>query len=201
MIRKILMSAMMVLLIFAAGCDSNNPPEENNKPTKQETVQTDEQKNSPQDKENNSAVKNSESKTGKEKVLKVKIYYPDDAGMKLVGVNREIKIAKDDDKYLATVKLLLDAPKEKNLTRIFPGHAKIISVLLKGDTALVNFDGKLAENFVGGSTGEEMLVNSVVNTLTEFPEVKQVKFLLDGKDIETLSGHMDLSSPLKRTEE
>ena len=201
MIRKILMSAMMVLLIFAAGCDSNNPPEENNKPTKQETVQTNEQKNSPQDKENNSAVKNSESKTGKEKVLKVKIYYPDDAGMNLVGVNREIKIAKDDDKYLATVKLLLDAPKEKNLTKIFPSHAKIISVLLKGDTALVNFDGNLAENFVGGSTGEEMLVNSVVNTLTEFPEVKQVKFLLDGKEIETLSGHMDLSSPLKRTEE
>ena len=59
----------------------------------------------------------------------------------------------------------------------------------------------LQKNFVGGSTGEEMLVGSVVNTLTEFPEIQKVQILVDGQEVETLSGHMDLSQPLPRMTE
>ena len=55
-----------------------------------------------------------------------------------------------------------------------------------------------SKNFVGGSTGEEFLVGSVVDTLTNFPEIKRVKILVQGREIETLSGHMDLSTPLER---
>lgn len=43
-----------------------------------------------------------------------------------------------------------------------------------------------------------MLVGSIVDTLTEFPEVKRVQILIDGKAIESLSGHMDLTQPLAR---
>ena len=46
-----------------------------------------------------------------------------------------------------------------------------------------------------------MLVGSIVNTLTEFPEVKKVQILIDGTHVETLSGHMDLSEPLVRMTE
>ena len=43
-----------------------------------------------------------------------------------------------------------------------------------------------------------MMVNAVVCTLTEFPEIKKVKFLVEGKEIDTISGHMDLLDPLTR---
>ena len=46
-----------------------------------------------------------------------------------------------------------------------------------------------------------MLVGSIVNTLTEFPEVQKVRILIDGAPVETLSGHMDLSEPLARMTE
>ena len=62
----------------------------------------------------------------------------------------------------------------------------------------VDLDGNIVKHMVGGSTGEEFLVGSIVDTLTSFPEVTQVKFLVDGQEIETLSGHMDLSTPLER---
>ncbi|MBQ5389910.1 MAG: GerMN domain-containing protein, partial [Anaerovibrio sp.] len=55
--------------------------------------------------------------------------------------------------------------------------------------------------FVGGSTGEEMLVGSLVNTLTEFPEIKKVQILVEGKEIDSLSGHLDLSRPVERMPE
>ena len=46
-----------------------------------------------------------------------------------------------------------------------------------------------------------MLIGSIVNTLTDFPEVEKVQILIEGASVETLSGHMDLSEPLTRMTE
>ena len=133
-----------------------------------------------------------------EKTIEVKAYFPDDAGINLVAVKRKITYINESDKYLDAVKLLMTKPNETDLTGIFPKGAKINSVKVVNGTAYVDFDNGITKNFVGGSTGEEMLINSVVQTLTEFKEVKQVRFLIDGQEIETLAGHMDLSTPLTR---
>jgi spore germination protein GerM len=109
-------------------------------------------------------------------------------------------VKSDAEKYLAVVKLLMTSPEEKDLTVIFPKNAKINDVRFDNGTAFVDLDKNITKSFAGGSTGEELLVNSVVKTLTEFKEVKQVRFLIDGAEIETLSGHMDLSTPIKRTD-
>ena len=130
--------------------------------------------------------------------MEVTVYYPDQSGMSLIPVKREIKFSDDKQKYIETVNLLLENPTEEDLTKIFPKGAKINSVTLDKDTAIVDLDSSITKNFVGGSTGEEFLINSVVDTLTDFDEVKQVRFLIDGKEVETLAGHMDLSEPIKR---
>ncbi|MBQ6975378.1 MAG: GerMN domain-containing protein [Selenomonadaceae bacterium] len=183
MIKKILISAMTALLLVTSGCDKNNPTEPADNPKKTEVV-TPENKDNPD-------VKSAQT-------LQVTVYYPDQAGMSLIPVQREIKITDDSQKYIAAVNCLLDAPAEEELTKIFPKDAKIKSITLKGDTAVVDLDSGITKNFVGGSTGEEFLINSVVDTLTEFDEVKQVQFLIDGQEVETLAGHMDLSAPIKR---
>ena len=41
----------------------------------------------------------------------------------------------------------------------------------------------------------------MVNTLTEFPEIKKVQILVEGKEIDSLSGHLDLSRPVERMSE
>ena len=205
-VKKILMPAMLALLLFTAGCDKpsdNNPPEnppatpaqkpevkpevKPDKPNTDSTTKPDKSKEA-------SPVKNERT----EQSINVKVYYPDDSGMKLVEVEREVIVDDATNKYTAAVETLLDEPDEENLTKIFPNNAAIRSVTVENGLAVVDLDGSLLKSFVGGSTGEELLVGSVVDTLTNFPEVKRVKFLVDGKDIETLSGHMDLSTPLER---
>ena len=54
----------------------------------------------------------------------------------------------------------------------------------------------------GGVRDELLAVYALVNTLTQnFPEVKQVRFLLDGREAPTLAGHLDLSRAfVKRTD-
>ena len=81
---------------------------------------------------------------------------------------------------------------------IIPKRAKLNGVKVEGKTAKVDFSKELVKNFVGGSTGEEMLLGSIVNTLTEFAEIKNVEFFIDGKKVETISGHSDLTKPIGR---
>jgi glutamate-1-semialdehyde aminotransferase len=53
-----------------------------------------------------------------------------------------------------------------------------------------------------GVWDELLAVYALVNTLTQdFPEVKQVRFLIDGREASTLAGHLDLSRAfVKRTD-
>ena len=199
MIKKVLVSAMTAMLLLTSGCEqppqpvdppAENPKSEVDKPVAQKPAEKPIEK--PQvDK----PVKIAESKV---KTMQVTVYYPDEAGMNLVPVKREIKITDDKEKYLAAVNCLLEEPAEEDLTKIFPKGAKILSVDVDKNTAVVNIDSGITKNFIGGSTGEEFLVQSVVDTLTEFKEVKEVYFLLDGHEIESLAGHVDLSAPIKR---
>ena len=202
---------MLALLLFTAGCDKpsgeNPPAPPSDKPAQTKDVKpevkpeskpevskpvSEPEKPSPAP-EKKPAVDNPSAES-----MNIKVYYPDDSGMKLVEVEREIVIDDSTDKYTAAVETLLNEPGEDNLTKIFPNNAAIRSVEVADGLATVDFDGSFLKNFVGGSTGEEFLIGSVVDTLTNFPEVKQVKFLVDGQEIETLSGHMDLSTPLER---
>ena len=197
--KKFFVPAMLVLLLLTAGCEQppNNPPEkpapttpadkpDAKTPTPEKTAP---EKTSPPDEKPPAKA---------EHALDVKVYYPDDSGMKLVEVDREIVVDEDSQKYSAAVEILRDDPVEANLTKIFPDNAGIRNITVEDGLAIVDFDGGILKGFVGGSTGEEFLIGSIVNTLTNFPEVTSVKFLVDGKEIETLSGHMDLSMPLER---
>ena len=134
------------------------------------------------------------------KEMQVSVYYPRNDGTGLIAVSRTVNIEKDD-KYTAALKSLLTGSKEKGQTNVIPKKAKLRSVTLKNGVAIADFSKELEQNFSGGSTGEEMLVGSIVNTLTDFPEVQKVQILIEGASVETLSGHMDLSEPITRMTE
>lgn len=133
-------------------------------------------------------------------VTDISVYYPDVNATGLVAVTKNVKV-KGQDKYKAAVEALLAGTDDKRLTTVFPKKTKLLKVAVSGSTARVDFDKNLAAGFVGGSTGEEMLVGSLVNTLTEFPEIKKVQILVEGKEIDSLSGHLDLSKPVSRMSE
>lgn len=134
------------------------------------------------------------------KEAQVNVYYARSDGTGLVAVSRTVKTEKDD-KYTAALQSLLTGTKEKGQTTVIPKKAKLRSVTVKGGVATADFSKEMQENFSGGSTGEEMLVGSIVNTLTDFPEVQKVQILIEGAPVETLSGHMDLTEPLPRMTE
>ena len=142
----------------------------------------------------------SSSADRKSAVMDISVYYPDVNATGLVAVAKTVK-AQEADKYKAAVEALLAGTDDKKLTTVFPKKTRLLKVSVSGGVAKVDFDKNLISGFVGGSTGEEMLVGSLVNTLTEFPEIKKVQILVEGKEIDSLSGHLDLSRPVERMPE
>ena len=199
----------MTVMLFCTGCD--NEPKDGNIPDKSNIEKADDinpksehaesdPKLPPKPPQTKHSNDNKKDDVRNAKEMKIKIYYPDKSGLRLVGVNREIMIDDNEDKYKAAVEAVMTPPTEKNLTSVAPNNSSLISVKVKDGTALVNLNKNIKTGFIGGSTGEEFLIGSVVNTLTEFKEVNAVKFLIEGQEVETLAGHMDLSEPIKRME-
>jgi spore germination protein GerM len=62
--------------------------------------------------------------------------------------------------------------------------------------AYLDLSQELVSNHPGGSSAEELTVFSLSQTLiANFPAVKTVKILVEGREIQTLAGHLDLTIP------
>ncbi len=65
--------------------------------------------------------------------------------------------------------------------------------------AYLDLSQELVSNHPGGSSAEELTVFSLSQTLiANFPAVKTVKILVEGREIQTLAGHLDLTIPYGR---
>lgn len=65
--------------------------------------------------------------------------------------------------------------------------------------AFVDLSPEAAANHPGGSMGELFTIYSLVNSLTvSLPSVLSVQILIDGREVETLAGHVDLRHPLPK---
>ena len=85
-----------------------------------------------------------------------------------------------------------------DLAPALPPSTIINSVQVQGDTAYLDFSKELVDGIPGGSSSEMTAVYAVVDTVSfNFPQIKKVKFLLDGRDVESLAGHLDLRMPLE----
>jgi len=86
----------------------------------------------------------------------------------------------------------------KELVNVIPDGARINGARLGEDgTLFLDFSKELKERHPGGSWAEMMTIYSIVDTIIKnFPDIEKVKILIEGKEIETLAGHIDTRLPL-----
>ena len=171
------------LLLLSAGCEETGKPGTSSEPPA--ATENPAQKI-------NTPVPSTPAVSGQ---TEVKLYFPNEAGDSLGSVKVSVPV---DDKYTAAAKELVAGTKEPGLTAIFPKGVKVLGVKVEGNLATVDFSKELTHKFIGGSTGEQMLVSALVNTMTEFPEIERVLITVEGERIETIAGHLDTSEPFTR---
>jgi germination protein M len=71
-------------------------------------------------------------------------------------------------------------------------------VKVEKGVAVVNLSKEFVNNFSGGSDMEELTLNSIVATVVDSSGGKadRVKIQVEGKTVESLGGHLDLTGPL-----
>lgn len=129
-----------------------------------------------------------------EKEVSLTIYRPTEDAMHLVPVTVKMKL-KDDPPKAALAAMIADDRKQKY--PILPKGLSVNTVKVKDGIATVDFSKELL-NMDKSTTTEELFTAMTVNTLTEFPDIKEVKFLMNGKAITHLSGHSDMTRTFKR---
>lgn len=95
---------------------------------------------------------------------------------------------------------LIAGPKDPNLKPVLPQNVRVLGVKVEKGLATVDFSREITHLNVG-SRGEVLVLAAIANTLTKLPEIERVQILVEGKKIETLAGHVDITQPLGRNEE
>ena len=190
--NKIWTLVLALILIFSlSGCDSG---EKTDTSKEGQVSQVDEEKDTDEGKEEEK-VKDSQSKTEEKEEKTVKVYFSDNQATKLV--EKEIKVTLDKDKPLEEVVIekLKDDSKDPELFNAISEKIKIKSVTVEDKTANVDIS---SENLSGGSTEEVFLIDSIVYSLTNLDNIEKVQFLVDGKKVDTLMGHMEVMEPFTK---
>jgi spore germination protein GerM len=130
--------------------------------------------------------------------IKAALYYIAPDGVHLDAAQRDVAYAESTpDQAKRILEALLDPPPAGLLSAIPPETALRGVYLGEGGSAYVDFTGPLRANHPGGSLNELLTVYAIVSSVTaNLPAVTAVQILIDGREADTLAGHVDLRRPL-----
>lgn len=109
-------------------------------------------------------------------------------------------VQKNSQPAQVALELLTAGPSSPDHVAVVPAGTKVLGVTVKNHIAYADFNDRLIKNNTGGSAEEMLLVSAIVDTLTDFPDIEKVQILVNGRRVNTITGHMDTSEPLSRAE-
>lgn len=111
----------------------------------------------------------------------LKLYFYDEHAAHLVPVNRGIK--KDQMTMQTTVNELVKGPRRlSDLSRTIPKDT-VINIALNEGVAMIDLPQELGK--LGGAGQVTGIIDSLISTISQYPYVKGVRFLLSGEEAET----------------
>lgn len=131
----------------------------------------------------------------------ITLYFADSQAMYMVPEKRTVLVKKDIEDaefYRIVLEELIKGPSTENLYRTIPEEVKVEYVELDGDLLKVDFSQEMHTKHWHGAAGEAMTINSIVDTMTEFENVKRVMPSVDGGPLSI--EHMVVEEPLTRDE-
>lgn len=128
------------------------------------------------------------------------LYYGSADGQSLVPVRREVPLAEG----------LVPQGREIVGAQLEDAPSPFVSVIPEGTTlrafyvtdrgdAFVDLSREASSRHPGGSSTELLTVFAIVNAVTaNLPTIQRVQILIDGREADTLAGHVDLRRPLQQ---
>jgi spore germination protein GerM len=136
--------------------------------------------------------------TADQRRLVATLYYVSEDGSSLVGVTRELPFGGTPAEQARSILAAELAPAPSGYVSPIPAGVSLRGVFLtpRGD-AYADLSHEIITGHPGGSLNESLTVYAIVHALTQnVREITGVQILVDGKQVDTLAGHLDLRQPL-----
>jgi hypothetical protein len=137
---------------------------------------------------------------GPQRKITATLYYVSEDGLSLPGIQREILFG---EPIVEPARRIVEA-------QLAEAPAPYVSAVPAGTSLRALFIGERGEAFVdlsgdvrakhpGGALDELFTTYAIVNAITvNLPSITRVQILIDGKEADTLAGHVDLRHPLRQ---
>jgi hypothetical protein len=132
--------------------------------------------------------------------IKANLFYVADDGTRLTAVERDVPFGESPaEQARALVDAQIAAVEPPLVSAIPPGTSVRALYVTPAGEAYVDLTSALISGHPGGSMNELLTIYTLVDVLTvNLPAVTAVQLLVEGQEIETLAGHVDLRRPLRR---
>lgn len=127
------------------------------------------------------------------------LYYGSQNGDALVPVRREVPLAEGIvAQGRQIVSAQLDAAPMPYVSVIPAGTSLRAFYVTERGEAFVDLSSQVSSAHPGGSLTELLTVYALVNAVTaNLPAVQRVQILIEGKEVDTIAGHVDVRRPLQ----
>lgn len=135
--------------------------------------------------------------------IKAMLFYASEDGRGLVAVEQEVPMAEGTvPQARALVEAQLSTAAPSPLVSTIPEGTTLRGLFVSSrNEAFVDLDATVRDHHPGGSMNELFTVYTIVNAITtNLPDVETVQVLIDGREVDTLAGHVDLRRPLRKNE-
>lgn len=130
----------------------------------------------------------------------LKLYFSNTSGNGLVLVQRKLLYSTNVSMEKLVVEQLLrgiDSEDTNDLARpVLPSDTKLLNLYTKDGVCYVNFDGKFANQTTNVS--EEVIIYSLVNSLTELPGISKVQISINGESNRMYKEKINLNTMFER---
>jgi len=128
--------------------------------------------------------------------VKTKLFWASDSNdSTLTPVTVDLPLSNDPVlRAKQVLNTLLAGPVDAELRTLPPEAVLLAFYLLPDGTAIADFSEAMATSLPSGIVSEQLAVNSITRTLeANVPQVRRMKILIHGQEVETLAGHLDLT--------
>jgi len=134
---------------------------------------------------------------GPSRTIKARLFYVSEDGARLTGVEREVPFAEGIEQAREIITAQIAPAAEPLVSAVPPGTTlRALFMTDRGD-AYVDLSREAAEAHGGGTLNETLTIYTIVHALTvNLPAVESVQILIEGQEVPTLAGHVDLRQPL-----
>ena len=135
---------------------------------------------------------------GPERKIKATLFYVSENGLSLPGVQRDVAFADSiEDQARRIIEAQLAEAPSPYLSPVPAGTTLRALFIGQRGEAFVDLGGEVRTKHPGGSLDELFTIYAIVDSLTvNLPAITRVQILIDGKEADTLAGHVDLRHPL-----